>query len=191
MTLAELLLGLHVIASIIWLGAAFVLTLLALRVERMGDAAAKAALNAQNDWLAPRLFIPAATLTFVFGLLLVIEGSWDLGQLWIVLGVAGWLMTFVTGFFYFKPEGERINELVEAHGIGHPEVERRFDRMEAVGRVELTVLFLIVADMVNQAHRRRRRGPAGRCRDPHRRGRSRAVKRRAAPASSRRLTGVL
>lgn len=148
MTLAELLLGLHVIASIIWLGAAFVLTLLALRVERMGDAAAKAALNAQNDWLAPRLFIPAATLTFVFGLLLVIEGSWDLGQLWIVLGVAGWLMTFVTGFFYFKPDGERINELVQAHGIGHPEVERRFDRMEAVGRVELTVLFLIVADMV-------------------------------------------
>jgi uncharacterized membrane protein len=147
-SLYELLLTLHVVTSIIWLGAGFVLTLLALRAAADGGPGARAALNAQNDWLAPRVFIPAATLTFVFGLLLVIEGSWDLGQLWVLIGVVGWLMTFVTGFLYFKPEGERINALAEANGVDDPEVQRRFDRMESVGRVELTVLFAIVADMV-------------------------------------------
>ncbi len=49
---------------------------------------------------------------------------------------------------YFKTEGERIGVLVEKHGPTYPEIEQRIDRMEAVGRVELTLLFLIVVDMV-------------------------------------------
>ena len=147
-SLYELFLFLHVTAAIIWLGAGLALTLLAVRAQQANDRAAKAALNAQNEWLAPRLFIPSSISTFVFGVLLVAEGSWDLGQLWIVLGLAGWLVSFVTGFFYFKPESERIIALVEAHGPAHREVQRRFDQMEAVARVELTLLFLVVADMV-------------------------------------------
>ncbi len=52
MSLYELLLALHVVAVIIWLGAAVVLTLLILRAELARDAALKAEINGQSEWLA-------------------------------------------------------------------------------------------------------------------------------------------
>jgi uncharacterized membrane protein len=147
MTIYELLLFLHIAATIIWLGAAFALTLLAFGAARANDIAAKATVNAHQEYLAVRLFIPAALGTLIFGLLLVAEGSWSLDQLWIVIGLAGFLVSFLTGTLYFKPEGERIDELVERHGPGHPEVTRRIEMLEAVGRIELAILFLVAADM--------------------------------------------
>jgi uncharacterized membrane protein len=146
-TLYELLLALHIIAAIIWLGAGVALTLLILRADLAGDARLKAEVNAQTDWLAPRLFIPASFSTFLFGVLLVIEGSWDLGTLWIVIGLAGWLVSFLVGMLYFRVEGERIDALVQERGPEHPDVAGRIDRMEAVARAELALLFLIVVDM--------------------------------------------
>jgi uncharacterized membrane protein len=147
MSLYELLLALHIVASVIWLGAGFALTLLMLRAQLARDAAMKADLNAHTDWLAPRLFIPASFSTFLFGLLLVIEGSWDLDALWIVLGLAGWLASFGVGMLYFRTEGERLDALVNERGAEDPEVQQRLDRMEAVGRLEMVVLFLVVFDM--------------------------------------------
>jgi uncharacterized membrane protein len=144
----ELWLLLHIVAAIIWLGAAFVLTLQVLRASLAGDAAQKAELNATADWLAPRLFIPASLATFVFGLITMIDGPWGLDQLWVALGLAGFLASFLTGILYFKPESERIDALVAEHGAQSPEVVARIDRLETIGRIELVVLFLVVADMV-------------------------------------------
>lgn len=148
MTAYELLLFLHIASTIIWLGAASALTLLAFGAERARDAAAKAAVNAHSEFLALRLFVPASLGTLVFGVLLVAEGSWSLDQLWIVIGLAGFLVSFLTGILYFKPEGERVDALVERHGPEHPEVSRRIGMIEAIGRIELAILFVVVADMV-------------------------------------------
>jgi uncharacterized membrane protein len=146
-SLYELLLALHIVAAVIWLGAGFALTLLILRADLAHDAAMKADVNAHTEWLAARLFIPASLSTFVFGILLVIEGSWDLGTLWIALGLAGWLVSFLVGILYFRTEAERVEALVEQHGPAYPEVQRRLDTMEAVSRVELAILFLVVVVM--------------------------------------------
>jgi hypothetical protein len=35
----------------------------------------------------------------VCGILMVVDGPWDFGALWIVLGLAGYAATFVTGAF--------------------------------------------------------------------------------------------
>ena len=147
MTLYELLLVLHLVAVVIWLGAAFTMSMVILRAELAKDLRAKAEINAWQEWLAPRLFIPASMATLIFGLLVMIEGPWGLDQLWVAIGLAGWLVSFLTGILYFKPEGERIGELVAQHGVEHAEVQRRLDQMELVGRIELAVLFVVVADM--------------------------------------------
>lgn len=147
MTLYELLLVLHLAAAIIWLGAAFTLSLVILRAELAKDLRAKAEINAWSEWLAPRLFIPSSMATLIFGLLAMIEGPWGLDQLWVAIGLAGWLVSFLTGILYFKPEGERVGALVAEHGAEHPDVQRRLDQMELIGRIELAVLFIVVADM--------------------------------------------
>ena len=148
MTLYELFLLLHVVTAIVWLGAGFVLTLLILKAERAGNVEGQGEIFNDIDWLAPRLFIPASLLTLVFGLLCVAEGPWSFEQLWVTLGFLGWAASFGIGFFYFKPEGERIAGLIEAEGPESAEARSRTLRLHAVDRIELTILYLVVAVMV-------------------------------------------
>lgn len=147
MSVYELLIGLHIIASIIWLGAGFLLAVLVFGAERNGDRQKEAGYHQDVAWLAPRLFIPASLSVLVLGILLVVDGAWQLGDLWIVIGLVGWFASFALGFFYFKPEGERIGSLVEQHGPAYPEVDRRIRRLNVIDRVQLVILFLVVADM--------------------------------------------
>lgn len=147
MTLYELLVVLHVFAVIIWLGAAFVLAVLVFGAERAGDKEKEAGYHADVDWLSTRLFIPASLSVLVLGFLLVAEGSWSLDQLWIAIGLAGWLATFLIGILFFKPAAERIAALKEEHGPDHPEVVHLIRRVNVIDRVDLLVLFLVVADM--------------------------------------------
>jgi uncharacterized membrane protein len=147
-TLYEALLFGHVAAAIVWLGAAFVFALLVFGADRRRDRAKIAGYSDDNDWLAPRLYIPSSLATLLFGLLLVAEGSWSLDQLWIAVGLAGWLVSFLLGILFFKPETERMSELAAQRGSTDPELEARGNRMTVLERFELVVLFVVVADMV-------------------------------------------
>ena len=148
MTRYELLLFLHVVAVIVWLGAGLLIAVLVFGAARSGDRKKEGAHHRDVAWLAPRLFIPSSLATLVLGILLVIDGPWSFDQLWIVIGLAGWLVSFGLGFFYFKPEGERVGGLVEQRGPGDPEVERRLHRLNVVDRIQVLLLFLVVASMV-------------------------------------------
>ncbi|HEX2128269.1 MAG TPA: DUF2269 family protein [Solirubrobacterales bacterium] len=148
MTLYEVLLFGHITAAIIWLGAAVSAALLTLGATRAGNSAKLAGYAEDSNYLAPRLYIPASLGTFIFGLLLVVEGAWDLGQLWVAIGLAGWLTSFLIGILYFKPESERLAEIAERRGPTHPEVEARTRRMDVLGYFELVILFVVVAAMV-------------------------------------------
>jgi len=146
----EILVFLHIAAAIIWLGAGFVISVLVLEAERHGDRARMAGYHADVGTLAPKLFIPASLGTFVLGLLLVADGPWTIGALWIVIALAGWLVSFLLGILYFRPEGERITEIVAARGLDDPEFAARAHRLNIVDRVQVTILFLVVLDMVGK-----------------------------------------
>jgi uncharacterized membrane protein len=144
MSSEELLLLLHIGVVIVWLGANVVLDLLFLRAERMRDPQEMARLGQTQDWLTPRLFIPTSLATVITGALLVWDSAWSFSDLWVVLGLVGWAATFLTGFFFLKPSGERLKELPP----GGPESRKIGRRMSVVARVQLLALFLVVAVMV-------------------------------------------
>lgn len=148
MTFYELLLFLHVAAVVIWLGAGFLIAVLVFGAERAGDRQKEAGHHQDVAWLAPRLFVPASFSTLVLGILLVIDGEWQLDQLWIVIGLVGWAVAFVLGFFYFRPEGERIGAMVAERGPADAEVDYRIRRLNAVDRVQLLILFVVLAAMI-------------------------------------------
>jgi len=147
MTTYELLTFLHIAAAIVWIGAGFLLAVLVFGAARAGEREREAGYHRDVAWLAPRLFVPASFATFILGILLAIDGDWDFGALWITLAMISWLASFLTGILYFKPEGERIGAMVAERGPT-PEVEARVHRVNVVDRIQLTVLFLVVADMV-------------------------------------------
>lgn len=148
MSYYELLVVLHIFAAVIWLGAGFLVAVLVFGAGRAGDAEREAGYTQDVVWLAPRLFIPSSLAVLAVGILLVLEGTWSFDQLWIALGLAGWLASFLLGILYFRPESDRLTELIGERGPADAEVAERLHRVKNVDRVQLTILFLVVADMV-------------------------------------------
>lgn len=147
MTRYELLTFLHIAAAVIWLGAGFVIAVLVYGATKSGEHEREAGYHRDVGWLAPRLFIPASLATLLLGILLVIDGDWEM-DLWIIIALVGWLVSFLLGILYFKPEGERIGALVAEHGPANREATDRVYRVNLVERAQLTILFVVLADMV-------------------------------------------
>jgi uncharacterized membrane protein len=148
MTRYELLVFLHVAAAIVWLGSSFFLQVLIFRAERVGDHAMKKSLGDSAEWLARRIFIPASLLVLVLGVLLVLDAPWQFDDLWILIGLGGFLFSFLVGIGLIEPEGKRIGQTIARVGPEHPEVARRIRKINIISRVELVILYLVVADMV-------------------------------------------
>jgi hypothetical protein len=123
------------------------LLLLATRAARQPDGEALGGLIDDTADLGTKLFIPASLVTFAMGLALAIDGPWSFDQLWIVLGLAGFATTFVTGALILKPRGDRIAELRRRDGGMSPEANYAARRMLTLGRLDYVVLVMVVVDM--------------------------------------------
>lgn len=131
-TLYTVVLTLHILAVIAWLGAGVTTQVLSAQ--------------ARDDATWPRLLSPFAQRWFpatsgiaaLTGVLLWIDGPYGLGELWILLAVAGWIASSVIGGTQLGPATERW-----AQG----DLAAR-DRLITFARVDLVILTLVVADMV-------------------------------------------
>jgi uncharacterized membrane protein len=150
MTLYELLLFIHISATVVWVGAGLCSLVLAIGYDRDGDEPAIRRFLADQERLATRLFIPASLTVVILGIALVIESeAWSFDQLWIVLGLVGFAATFITGLFMIKPASERIGAAMEREG-GRltPELRTDIRKLIVMARIDYVVLFLVIADMV-------------------------------------------
>jgi uncharacterized membrane protein len=149
MTLYEVLLLLHIVAAIIWVGGGIATNVLGARLMGAGDATAMAGFARQVGWMGTRVFAPASLAVLGLGIAMVAENdAWTIGQLWIVVALVGIGLSAITGASFFGPESKRISAAIEARGAQDPEVRRRLGRIISLGRLDLLLLLLIVADMV-------------------------------------------
>ena len=144
MSYYEVLLFLHITTAVIWLGSAFLVQMLIVRAQKTDDQLLLKQLSGQSAWMAQRIFIPASLSVLVFGILLTIEGPWTFGQLWIVLGLIGYALSFLTGILFIEPEGKRIHAAIAAHGPESPQAGFHLARINVVARMELVILYLVV-----------------------------------------------
>jgi uncharacterized membrane protein len=145
MSYYEILLFLHIAAATVWLGSGFFLQMLIFRAESAGDDGLTRGIAANSGWLAQRIFIPTSLAVLVLGILLTIEGPWSFGDLWIVLGLAGYAASFLIGILFQEPEGKRIHAAMVAGDQARATFLIR--RINAVARLELVVLYLVVGVM--------------------------------------------
>jgi uncharacterized membrane protein len=131
-TLYTLLLTLHILLVILWLGAAITVQVMAR--QNAGNEAAAPMLEA----FAERWFPAVSGLTGLVGILLWIDGPWDFGDLWILLAVAGWLFSSALGATQLGPSVKRWAQ-------GDIAARDHFLRLAAIDQ---TILVLIVFDMV-------------------------------------------
>jgi uncharacterized membrane protein len=146
MSLYELLLFLHVSAVIVWIGAGTLLNVLAFRADRARDHEGLRRIAADAAGLADVLFLPASFATLIFGILLVVDGDLSFGQLWIVIGLVGVAATIATGLGVIKPRSEEIDALLVSEGMTS-RAASKITQLITLGRIDLVVLYLVVADM--------------------------------------------
>jgi Predicted integral membrane protein (DUF2269) len=108
MDLYELLLAIHILAAVIWVGGATSLQVLAIRATGSGDPVRMATFAGEAEWVGMRVFVPASIVVLLAGIALVLEGSWGFDQLWILIGLAGIAFSIVTGAGFIGPESGRL-----------------------------------------------------------------------------------
>jgi len=144
----EFLLFAHVAMAVIWVGGAAVLQFFAVRVMQASDPMRVAEFGKDVEWVGTRVFLPASGLAVITGILLVIESDvWSFGDDWIVIGLIMFAITFLAGLLFFSPESGRVGRLAETEGPTSPVFQARLQRLLALTRADLMLLFLLIFDM--------------------------------------------
>jgi uncharacterized membrane protein len=146
-TTYQWLLTVHILAAVIWVGGAFALQMMAIRVVRDPDPARLAGFARDVEVVGMRVFLPASLVLLAFGFWLVHEGNWSLSEGWLTFGLIVIAFSIVTGAGFLGPESGRIAKIIDAEGPASAEARRRINRIFLVSRVELTLLLLTVVAM--------------------------------------------
>ena len=148
--MAEFLLTVHVLAAVIWVGGSLAMHILGRRVLRRGQGQEIYEFSKEINTVALRLYAPTSLILLVAGMGLVPEAGYEFSQLWIILGLAGWLFSFVVGIAYYGPQDKRLQALVAEKGTEDPGVADNVRRALTVNSVELLILLLVVVDMTTK-----------------------------------------
>jgi uncharacterized membrane protein len=143
----QVLLFIHIVSAIIWVGGAFFAQLLAIRVNASTDPDELPRFGRNVEFLGMRVFLPASIVLFIAGALMVAQ-QWSFGQLWVSISMGLWILSAVAGALYIGPRTKKVAELFEAEGPSSTAARALMDRIFLVSRLELVSFAVIVALMV-------------------------------------------
>jgi uncharacterized membrane protein len=145
--LYDWLLFLHIVASMVWVGGAVVLGVVATAVLRSRDADAVARFVTGLKWLGPRVLAPATIAVVALGVWMVLDSeAWDFGQTWVVLALALFAAAFLIGAVYQSRTAIGADRALERGD--HDEALRQLARW-SWGYGAILLLLLVAAwDMV-------------------------------------------
>jgi uncharacterized membrane protein len=143
----ELLLTIHILAAIIWVGGGTAMHILGRRVLKRGDGEEIYRFSEEVNTVAMRLYAPTSIVLLVAGILLVNEAGYEFSQLWITLAFIGWGFSFLVGIGFYGPHDKKLQALVADKGPTDPGVAANVRQALMVNQVELLILFLVVVDM--------------------------------------------
>jgi uncharacterized membrane protein len=138
----------HVTGAVAWVGGGLTLTILGMRAERSNDPGEMATIARQAAFVGERIFAPIGLIVFLAGIAMVINLDLGWGTSWIVVGLVGYAITFLTGLLVLSPLAKRVAHLIETKGAEDAETQAAIQRILLIARVDIAVLLLVVADMV-------------------------------------------
>jgi len=140
----------HVGVAVFWVGGGILLTVLGLKAEASDDPNEVVTLARWAGFVGEKLFAPAGLVVLLMGIGMMINTNWGWGKFWVVAGLVGYALTFVTGIALLSPQAKKIEALSESKGPTDPETLAAISRVLLIARLDIAVLLLVVADMVTK-----------------------------------------
>lgn len=132
-TLYTVLLTVHILAVVAWLGGGIFAFLVSRQVQAADGPRFAAAVSA-----SAAVFPAAGGIAALSGIGMWIDGPWGFGEPWILIAVAGWIASSAVG-------GSQVSAAVKRWAEGDQAAAATYARY---ARVDLAILALVVADMV-------------------------------------------
>jgi hypothetical protein len=146
MTYRNILLVLHIAGAGTWLGANVVQAVVPPSAARLGKEAL-AGWYRLSSILARRLYIPAAILILLTGVLLVLENeAYGFGSTFVVIGMAMIVVGAVLGMVVFGPGGDAAASAVESEDESM--IRSAVARLTRWGLVDTLLLLTTITVMV-------------------------------------------
>ncbi|HSK51610.1 MAG TPA: DUF2269 family protein [Clostridia bacterium] len=143
----ELIVYVHVLSAIAWVGGAFILNLLGTRISRSTNPDELPLFGRQVEWFGLRYFLPISIVTFAAGVILTAQ-RWEFSQIWISIAMLLWLVSVLLGALYVGPRSKKVAELFEAEGATSQVARAASARLFLVARIDVVIFLVIVALMV-------------------------------------------
>jgi Predicted integral membrane protein (DUF2269) len=143
----ELLLTIHILAVALWFGSGLAITVISYRLIGTRDAALGPFVTGAA-WWAGRAHPAASVVILLAGLGMVGDSEFvSFGDLWIILGLVGWVIVGALGGRFIGPTAEQLAETATAGGVTEA-VKPLADRLLLFTRIEAGLLALLIAIMV-------------------------------------------
>lgn len=143
MTWYEFWLFLHILAAMVWVGAAVAIQVFGILTKRAADPAKSAFFVQSVSFLINRVLLPAALVVLVAGIALVENGNWDWGEPFVYLGLLLWAAVALVAFGFLGRAIGRAGARLAAEGPS-PALALRLRNLTWLSRVLLLTLVIIV-----------------------------------------------
>jgi uncharacterized membrane protein len=137
----------HIVASMIWVGAVITLSALAIQIQREADAEAVARFIGSLRKIGPIVFAPGPLLLLATGIWSVTRSEeWDFGQTWVWLSLVLLGSAFLFGAAFQSRVAIRAGRAADARD--EREASRQLTRWTRGSLLILAILLVTTWDMV-------------------------------------------
>jgi uncharacterized membrane protein len=113
----------------------------ATRLRRADEPVRIAAFAKDIEKAGTQLFAPASVTVLVFGIVMVLYSPvWGFTDAWILIGLAGFVATFITGMFFLGPTAGKVGAAIDAEGPASANAQALIKRIFTISRIDQVVL---------------------------------------------------
>lgn len=138
--------ALHVLAAVIWVGGAVMISILAWMISREGDPIRLAQFGRVAGLVGERLLTPLSVLVLLFGVGLIENGAspWEWDMTFVSISLLGWVAAFLLGSVWTRGQAAKLRRTIATEGPGAPAAQGIIRRVIVGARANAALLLFVV-----------------------------------------------
>ena len=138
----------HIAGAMVWVGGGLMLSVIGMRTKGTGDLHSIREFSKTLAFDGLRVFTPAVLVILASGVWMVLAGSGDFTELWILLALAGFAVAFVIGAVYLSRTAIELDRVANQPDASSATAADALQRWITGYWVVQAVLVFTVWDMV-------------------------------------------